>query len=107
MTEPVCPAGHSTEHLDRGSELMLRLIARRNRLLGTWAAERMHLSPAESEAYARSVIQAEFENAGDDDAVRRVLGDLLMAGVEADETDVHAALRQCEAEARRTFLGPA
>jgi hypothetical protein len=42
-------------------ELEFRIHARRNRLLGTWAAERMGLSSAETEAYAKSVVQADFE----------------------------------------------
>ena len=107
MTDPVCPAGHSTEHLDRSAEMTLRVMARRNRMLGQWASERMHLSPAEAEAYAKSVVQAEFENAGEDDAVHKVLGDLIAAGVEIDEPEVRTALRRCEADARRTLLGPA
>ena len=46
-------------------EMDFRIHARRNRMVGTWAAERMGLSPAETEAYAKSVVQADFEEAGD------------------------------------------
>ncbi|WDF71006.1 DUF1476 domain-containing protein [Novosphingobium sp. KACC 22771] len=86
-------------------ELEFRIHARRNRLLGTWAAERMGLSPAETEAYAKSVVQADFEEAGDEDVVRKLLGDLVSAGVDADEAEVRTALKAKEAEARRAMMG--
>lgn len=86
-------------------ELEFRIHARRNRLLGTWAAERMGLSPAETEAYAKSVVQADFEEAGDEDVIRKLLGDLISAGVDADEAEVRTALKAKEAEARRMMIG--
>ena len=119
----VCPAGYGAAHplnaslpdgasnvtavLEQRAEQSLRIVARRNRLLGAWAAERMGLSYEEADAYAKTVVQAEFEEAGEEDVVRKLLGDLLMGGIDADESDVRAALRTCEAEARRTLLGPA
>lgn len=93
--------------LARADELEFRIHARRNRLLGGWAAGRMQLSPAEAEAYAKSVVQADFEESGEDDVARKVLGDLILAGIEADEAEVRAALKNCEAEARRAVLGAA
>jgi hypothetical protein len=89
----------------RDEEMNLRVHARRNRLLGTWAAERMGLSPAESEAYAKSVVQADFEEAGDEDVIRKVMGDLVTAGLDSDDSDVRAALEACEIEARRALIG--
>ncbi|RVU03534.1 DUF1476 domain-containing protein [Novosphingobium umbonatum] len=86
-------------------EMDFRIHARRNRLLGTWAAERMSLSPAETDAYAKSVVQADFEEAGDEDVVRKLLGDLISAGVDADESEVRAAMKQKETEARRALMG--
>jgi hypothetical protein len=53
-------------------EMAFRIHARRNRLLGTWAAERMGLLPAEAESYAKAVVQADFEEAGDEDVVRKI-----------------------------------
>ena len=96
-----------TARYAREEEMEFRIHARRNRLLGTWAAERMHLSPAEGEAYAKSVVQADFEESSDEDVVRKVLGDLILAGVEADEGEVRAALKTCETDARRAMLGSA
>lgn len=88
-------------------EMMFRIQARRNRLLGQWAAERMNLSAAETEAYAKGVVQADFEEAGDEDVVRKLLGDLVSAGVDADEGEVRAALDAKQIEARRALMGEA
>ena len=63
-------------------EMQFRVIARRNRLLGEWAARQMGLSEAEADAYAKDVIRADFEEAGDEDVIRKVLGDLTAAGVD-------------------------
>jgi hypothetical protein len=86
-------------------ETQFRIHARRNRLLGHWAAELMGLSAAETESYAKSVVQADFEEAGDEDVVRKLLGDLTSAGVETSETDVRAALEAKEVDARRALMG--
>lgn len=88
-------------------EMLFRVHARRNRLLGTWAAERMGLSAVESEAYAKSVVQADFEESGDEDVVRKLLGDLIAAGVDASEGEVRAALEEKLVEARRALMGEA
>jgi hypothetical protein len=85
-------------------EMQFRIIARRNRLLGHWAADRMHLTPAEKDAYAKSVVQAEFEEAGDEDVIRKLLGDLTAAGVEVDEPLIRNVLEQKAAEAKRQVL---
>jgi hypothetical protein len=91
----------------RDEEMQFRIHARRNRLLGQWAAERMGLSVAEAEAYAKSVVQADFEEAGDEDVVRKLLGDLVGAGVDANEAEVRSALETKEIEARRALIGEA
>ena len=85
-------------------ELRFRVIARRNRLLGHWAAKQMSLSEAESDAYAKDVIRADFEEAGDEDVIRKVLGDLTAAGVDTDEAKVREAIAHKEVEARRQIM---
>ena len=85
--------------------MAFRILARRNRLLGHWAAEKMGLTSEETDAYAREVVQAEFEEGGDEDVIRKVLGDLVGAGVEIDEADVRAALEERMIEARRQLMG--
>ena len=81
-----------------------RLVARRNRLLGEWAAAKMGLSEEETSSYAKDVIRADFEEAGDEDVVRKVLGDLMAAGVTTDEASVRRALDEQMVEARRQLL---
>jgi hypothetical protein len=88
-------------------EMNFRIHARRNRLLGAWAAEKMGLSAVEAEAYSKSVVQADFEETGDEDVIRKVLGDLVSAGVDADEGEVRSALKAKETEARRAMIGEA
>lgn len=85
-------------------ELAFRVTARRNRLLGEWAANLMGLTKEETDAYAKAVVQADFEEAGDEDVVRKVFGDLVSAGVDTDEMQVRAALDDKAVEARRQFM---
>ena len=58
------------------AEMQFRAEARRNKLLGLWAAGLMGKSGDEAEAYAREVVKADFEEAGTEDVVRKVAGDL-------------------------------
>ncbi|WP_336959667.1 DUF1476 domain-containing protein [Sphingobium aquiterrae] len=87
-------------------EMMFRVTARRNRLVGEWAAARMGLTPEETDAYAKSVVQADFEEAGDEDVVRKLVGDLTSAGVDIDEMAVRTALDEQAVIARRQFIEP-
>jgi len=88
----------------RDQEMQFKIVARRNRLLGMWAAKKMGLTEAESESYAKDVIRADFETAGDDDVIRKLLGDLISAGVEIDEGAIRQALDHKTVEARRQFI---
>ena len=88
----------------RDEEMQFRIIARRNRLLGEWAARLMGLSDAEAESYAKDVIRADFEEAGDDDVVRKLLGDLTSTGVDADEAKIREAVGHKLVEARRQII---
>ena len=85
-------------------EMKFRIIARRNRLLGEWAARQMGLSDVESESYAKDVVRSDFENAGEHDVVRKVIGDLTAAGVDIDEDKVREAMRNKEIDARRQII---
>lgn len=77
----------------RDAELRFRAEARRNRLLGQWAAAEMGKSGAEADAYALSVVQADLEEAGDDDVFRKIRADFDAAGV--DQSD-HQIRRQMD-----------
>ena len=91
----------------REEEMAFRLTARRNRLVGTWAAGLMKLTPEETDAYAKAVVQADFEESGDEDVVRKLLGDLVGSGVDMDESRVRSALYDAMTDARRQLIGPA
>lgn len=85
-------------------DMAFRVIARRNRLVGEWAAQKMGLTPAETDAYAKAVVQADFEEASDEDVVRKLLGDLIAAGVDTSDDDVRKAMADHLVEARRQLL---
>lgn len=86
------------------AEMLFRVTARRNRLLGEWAAEKMGLTPEEAEAYAKEVIAADFEEVGDEDVIRKVLGDMTSANCDIDDAGVRAALEAKSVEAHRQFI---
>ena len=88
----------------RDQEMQFKVTARRNRLLGQWAAKKMGLTEAEADAYAKDVIRADFEEAGDEDVVRKLLGDLTAAGVEIDDATIRQTLEHKTVEARRHFI---
>ena len=85
-------------------DMAFRILARRNRLLGEWAARLMGLCEAETDAYAKDVIRSDFEEAGDEDVIRKLLGDLTTAKVEIDDERIRAALGHKTIEARRQLM---
>ena len=86
-------------------ETAFKVAARRNRLLGEWAAGLMKLTPEETDAYKKSVVQADFEEAGDEDVIRKLLGDLTAANTDVGEADIRAKLAEMSIEARRQLTG--
>ncbi|MES1973442.1 MAG: DUF1476 domain-containing protein [Pseudomonadota bacterium] len=88
----------------RDEEMAFRITARRNRLLGQWAATLMKLTPEEADGYAKAVVQADFEEAGDEDVIRKLYSDLTAAGVEVDEASVRRAIEEQTIEARRQLM---
>lgn len=69
------------------SEMQFRAEARRNRLLGLWAAEKMGKSDDEAIAYVREVVKADFEEAGDEDVFRKLSADLGNLAAESEIRD--------------------
>jgi len=69
----------------RDEEFKFKATARRNKLLGLWAAELLGLSDSEADAYAQEVVKSDFERPGDDDVLEKVLGDLQAKGVDSSE----------------------
>jgi hypothetical protein len=88
----------------RDQEMQFRVHARRDRLLGLWAAELMGLTPVEADGYARDLIRSDFETITDDDIVRKLLGDLTSANVEIDETAIRAEIERKSVVARRQLI---
>ncbi len=88
----------------RDEEMQFKLTARRNRLVGEWAAGQMGLTAEETDSYAKAVVQADFEEAGDEDVIRKLMGDLTSAGVEIDDAGIRTALTDKMVEARRQFI---
>lgn len=78
-------------------ELKFKAYARRNRLLGLWAAEQLGKSGADADAYAKQVVMADLEEAGDNDVVRKVAADL--AGRNIDEQAIRAKMNELLAQA--------
>lgn len=88
----------------RDQEMQFRIHARRDRLLGLWAAELMGLTQVEADGYARDLIRSDFETVSDDDIVRKLLGDLTSAGVEIDESAIRAQIELKTVDARRQLI---
>ena len=85
-------------------ETAFKLAARRNRLLGEWAADLMSLTEEETDAYKKAVVQADFEEAGDEDVIRKLLGDLTAAECDVSEADIRAKLEEMTIEAKRQLM---
>ena len=73
--------------------------ARRNKLLGLWIAEKLGMSGDEAAAYAKEVVASDFEESGDADVVRKVLGDLTAKGVALTEPQLRVKMDELMATA--------
>jgi hypothetical protein len=75
-------------------ELRFKAMARRNKLFGLWAAGQLGQTGAEADAYAKSVVVADFEEAGDDDVLRKVRKDLEAGGKSVSDVDLRRTMDQ-------------
>jgi hypothetical protein len=80
-------------------ELKFKANARRNKHLGMWAAEKLGKTGADAESYAKSVVMADFEEAGDDDVLRKVKADFDQAGIEQSEHQIRRTMDELMAKA--------
>lgn len=80
-------------------ELRFKATARRNKMLGLWAAEKLGKSGADADAYAKEVVASDFEEAGDHDVLRKVKKDLDAAGVEQSEHQIRRTMDELMAQA--------
>src|SRR5215467_131682 len=80
-------------------ELRFKANARRNRLLGLWAAEKLGLTGAAANAYAKEVVLADLEEAGDDDVFRKLRKDFDAKGVDQSDHQIRRAMNELMAKA--------
>jgi len=80
-------------------ELKFKAGARRNKLLGMWAAQKMGLSGADAEAYAKEVVVADFEEPGDDDVFRKIRKDFDGKKIAVSDEDIRRAMDELMAQA--------
>lgn len=85
----------------RNEEFDFKVAARRNKLLGLWAADLMGLSGDAADVYAKEVIASDFEEAGDEDVYRKVHGDLSAKKVDSSEHQIRREMEDLLAKARQ------
>ena len=86
-------------------EANFKATARRNKLLGLWAARELGLTGDAAEAYAKSVVVADMEKPGDDDVVQKVLADMKAKGLTMTEHRLRAEMTTLMTEARKQLSG--
>jgi len=80
-------------------DLKFKATARRNKLLGLWAAEKMGISGEAADAYAKEVVKADFEEAGDDDVFRKVRKDFDAKAVTVSDHQIRREMEELMAKA--------
>ena len=80
-------------------ELQFKAGARRNKLLGLWAAEKLGLHGADAEAYAKSVVMSDFAEAGDDDVFRKIRDDFNVKSVAQSDQQIRQTMDELMAKA--------
>jgi hypothetical protein len=80
-------------------ELKFKATARRNKLLGLWAAEKLGKSGDDAEAYAKEVVMSDFEEAGDEDVFRKVRADFDAASVDQSDHQIRRTMEELMAQA--------
>ncbi len=78
----------------RDEELRFKSMARRNKLLGLWAAEKLGKSGEDAEVYAREVVRADMQEAGEEDVFRKVRGDFDAAGVAQSDHQIRRTMEE-------------
>ncbi|OGN42748.1 MAG: aldolase [Caulobacterales bacterium RIFCSPHIGHO2_01_FULL_70_19] len=84
--------------LDQEQEF--KAVARRNKLLGLWAAQKMGLSAESAEQYASAVVRADFEQPGEEDVYRKIAQDLEGAGLTVSEGEIRRKMDELSSVAR-------
>jgi hypothetical protein len=90
---------HERDHAHR-HEKDFRITARRNKLLGLWAAELMNMAGPDADSYARQVVSADLEEPGDEDVVRKLMADFAKHGVTLSREQLRKKMDELLAVAR-------
>ncbi len=85
-------------------ELLFKANARRNKMLGLWAADLLGLIGAESEAYAKEVVMADFQEPGDEDVLRKVLSDFEAKGIPTDAVKIRQEMERLMPVAKNEIM---
>ena len=85
-------------------ELQFKVEVRRNKLLGLWVAELLGKAGDEAEAYAKEVVASDFEEPGDADLVRKIMGDMEQAGAELSEHRLRKQMNELLAKAKEQVM---
>jgi hypothetical protein len=89
---------------EKDQELQFKVNARRNKLLGLWAAGLMGKSGADAEAYAKEVVMADFEKPGDADVMAKLVKDLAAAGKPTEEHTIRKQSERLVDEAKKQVM---
>jgi len=89
------------------AQMQFKADARRNKLLGLWAAGKMGLTGDAADAYAKTVVIADLEEAGDDDVFRKVSGDLAENGAGVSDNEVRSQMQSLLAKAKAQIMDEA
>ncbi len=81
------------------AELQFKIAARRNKMLGHWAAERLGLAAGEAESYAKEVIVSDLKEPGTGDVLEKLMGDFKARNIEVTQSEVQAAIKKFQAQA--------
>ena len=85
-------------------ELLFKANARRNKMLGLWAADLLGLTGAESEAYAKEVVMADFQEPGDEDVLRKVLSDFEAKEIPTDAVKIRHEMERLMPVAKNEIM---
>jgi hypothetical protein len=91
--------GFETKY-SRDQELNFKVTARRNKLLGLWAAEKLGISGADADAYAKEVVMSDFEKPGEEDVVEKVMGDFTDKNAGVEESELRTEMARLMGTAR-------
>lgn len=89
---------------EHDEELRFKANARRNKLLGLWAAEKLGLEGAAADAYAKEVVLADFERPGDDDVLEKVQKDFEAKGVDVNAHQIRLQMDRLLPEAQQQIM---